>query len=154
MIDLDHIHPMLVHFPLVLLPIAVLLDWFILVKGGDLASRKGLSLVSASAWGLAAVISILVVIFGDIAFDAALGKGFPKPPLEEHEEFGMTTFWIIVGLALVRLLAMWRGISLKGLRGYGFALGGVVMVALLITTAFYGGELVYSLGVNVDAVKP
>jgi uncharacterized membrane protein len=145
---------MLVHFPLALLPIAVLLDWIILVKGGDLASGKGLSLVSASAWGLAAVISILVVIFGDVAFDAALGKGFPKPPLEEHEEFGMTTFWIIAGLAAVRLLAMWRGISLKGLRGYGMGLGGAVMVALLITTAFYGGELVYSLGVNVDAVKP
>jgi uncharacterized membrane protein len=154
MIDLAHIHPMLVHFPLVLLPIAVLLDWVVLLKGGDLASRKGLSLISASAWGLAAAISILVVVFGDVAFDAALDKGFPKPPLEEHEEFGMTTFWIIAGLAVVRLLAMWRGISLRGLRGYGMGVGGVVLVALLITTAFYGGELVYSLGVNVDAVKP
>jgi uncharacterized membrane protein len=49
---------------------------------------------------------------------------------------------------------MWRGISLRGIRGYGMGVGGVVLVALLITTAFYGGELVYSLGVNVDAVKP
>jgi uncharacterized membrane protein len=55
---------------------------------------------------------------------------------------------------LLRILAVWRRYPLQGIIGWISALPGMVGGVLLITTAYYGGELVYHLGVNVAPVLP
>lgn len=154
MIDLAHIHPMLVHFPIVLLMLAAVLDVTVVARGGDLAARHYLARLAAWALGLGAVAAIATALFGDLALDHALDLGFPEAPLEQHGDLGMTTMWVFLGLAAVRLLAIWRHVSLGGWRGRALALASVAGVALLVTTAYFGGELVYQLGVNVASVKP
>jgi uncharacterized membrane protein len=62
--------------------------------------------------------------------------------------------WIFIALAAVRLAALWRRVPLAGWRGRGLALASVAGVCLLLTTAYFGGALVYDLGVNVASVKP
>ena len=154
MLDLALIHPMLVHFPLVLIPLAVVLDWIAVARGADLGKWRGLARLSIVTWGLGAAFAVLAAMFGDLALDAAVGKGFPIAPLDRHETLGYATMWILIGISALRFLFAWRRLPLRGGRGAAIALGGTLAVAVLLTTAFYGGELVYGLGVNVAAVRP
>ena len=52
--------------------------------------------------------------------------------------------------AIVRLVAWWRNASLRGGGAFGLVLVELVGAALVIATAYYGGQLVYDLGVNVN----
>ncbi len=154
MIDIAHIHPMLVHFPIVLFLVAIAIDFVVLINKGDLASKDCLPSVSLSALLLAALAAIAAATFGDIALDKAVELGFDKAALEQHEELGLTTLWILLGLAAWQIFARWRGMRLTASTGWVFFAISLVGVGVLLTAAYYGGELVYSLGVNVTPVRP
>jgi len=154
MIDIAHIHPMLVHFPIVLFLLAVAVDFWLLLKGGDLAAKTCLPTVGMSALLLAALAAIAAASFGDIALDKAVDLGFEKDALEQHEELGLTTLWILLGLSLWQGVARWRGMRLTGGMGWAFFAVSLLGVGSLLTAAYLGGELVYSLGVNVAPVRP
>jgi len=154
MISLEHIHPVLVHFPIVLFLVAVLIDFLVLTKGGDLAATQCLSTTGLYALLLAALAAATAATFGDIALDKAIELGFDKVPLEEHEDLGYTTLSILIGLAVWQLFARWRGIQLNGAHGWLFFVVALAGTGALLTTAWHGGELVYELGVNVTPVHP
>ena len=154
MISLEHIHPMLVHFPVVLLLLAVLIDLIALSKKSDLAARSCLATTGFYALLLAALTAIAAATFGDIALDKAIEIGFDKAPLEEHEELGFTTLWMLLGLACWQLLARWRHMQLRGTTGWLFFAVALAASGVLLTAAYHGGELVYGLGVNVAPVHP
>ncbi len=154
MIDVAHIHPMLVHFPIVLFLLAVAIEFIVLLKKGDLAAKDCLSTAALVALLLAALAAIAAASFGDIALDKAVELGFDKAPLEQHEELGFTTLWILTGLALWQTFARWRGLRLNAVMGWTFFAVSLVGIGVLLTAAYFGGELVYSLGVNVAPVHP
>jgi uncharacterized membrane protein len=154
MIDITHVHPMLVHFPIVLFIVAMVLYFYNQVTHKDITTSKYLVMTAFAALLLATAAAIVAAFFGDIALDAALEKGFAKGPLEEHETIAGITIAIFSILSLTQIIALWKKISLAGTRGWIFL---VVMVAgfgVLTSAAWHGGELVYKYGVNVDAVKP
>ena len=62
MISTALIHPMLVHFPIVLLITAVAMDIFLLLTNKDLANRKCLPLMALSALLLLSSFSLVVLI--------------------------------------------------------------------------------------------
>jgi len=154
MIDLAHIHPMLVHFPIVLLLIVVAVDFVALRRGDDLAGNQTLPSIALVLLVLGTLTAIAASSFGDIAMDEAISKGFLKPPLEEHEELGFATMWIFIGLALLRLIAWRVHFPLTAWRGWVLFAAGVVGAGVLLVTAYHGGHLVYGLGVNVAPVHP
>jgi len=154
MINIAHIHPMLVHFPIVLLLIAVTINFMVLLKKGDLTSKDCLPTSGLIALFLAAIAAIAAATFGDIALEKAVELGFSQTPLEQHETLGLTTLWILIGLTVWQIYARWRGISLKAARGWIFFAIALVGSIVLLTAAYFGGELVYTLGVNVTPVHP
>jgi uncharacterized membrane protein len=154
MIDLAHIHPMLVHFPIVLFLLAVGLLFFVLARGGDLTAQQCLSEAALVTLLLGALSAVVAAIFGDMALDKALGLGFPKSALEEHEDLGFSTMWFFIALSAIYIFAWWRRFSLRRGRGWVMFLAGLAGIALLLVTAYQGGDLVYRLGVNVLPVKP
>jgi uncharacterized membrane protein len=154
MISIALIHPMLVHFPIVLLITACAMDIILLSMKKDLTSRQCLSMVALAALLLGTLAAGLAAIFGDIALDRAISLGFPPGPLETHETFALITIAVFSVHCLLRLLALWRRIPLRGSIGWMSALPGMVGVVLLVFTAYYGGELVYHFGVNVAAALP
>jgi uncharacterized membrane protein len=154
MIDLTHIHPMIVHFPIVLFLLGSGLELLVLARGGDLARRACLSNTALAAMVLAAAGASVAAFFGDIAFDHAVGLGFPQAPLERHADFGYTTMWFIIAYAAIYLLAWWRGFRLARGRGWSWFAVSIAGVALVLTTAYFGGDLVYRIGVNVAHVTP
>ena len=154
MISISLIHPMLVHFPIVFLTVAVAMDIICLSIKKNLADREGLPLISFSALLLGTLSAGIAAIFGDIAFDRAVSLGFSAGPIETHETLALITIAVFSLYCLLRILAFWRRYSLSGLVGWLSALPGMLGVVLLITTAYYGGELVYHFGVNVAPVIP
>lgn len=154
MISISLIHPMLVHFPIVFLTVAVAMDIIGLSIKKNLADREGLPLISLSALLLGTLSAGIAAIFGDMAFDRAVSLGFSAGPIEVHETLALITIAVFSLYCLLRLLAVWRRYSLSGLVGWLSAMLGMLGVVLLITTAYYGGELVYHFGVNVAPVIP
>ena len=148
------IHPMIVHFPIVLFLLLPLVDAYALVGGRDLAERSCVPNVALVTLLLGVLAGVVAMVFGDIAADHAVGAGFPTAPIERHEDFATTTVVCFAVLAAVRLFAYWRGIPLAGWRGWLFLLVTLVGAGLILTTAYFGGHLVYDLGVNVAVVKP
>jgi len=154
MIDINHVHPMLVHFPIVLFMAAVALQFLALIRGGDLAAAECLPRVALGALLIGTAAAALAAVFGDIALEHAVDIGFRKDYLEEHEELGFATLWVFVALSVLHLGARWRHISLTRDKGWTLAVAGLAGVVLMVVAAAHGGELVYELGVNVTPVKP
>jgi uncharacterized membrane protein len=154
MIDLPHVHPMLVHFPIVLFLLGAGLQLLVLGRGGDLAAHQCLANTAIAIIALAALSAIVAAIFGDIALDRALELGFPRAPLERHEDFGFTTMWSFIAYAVLYILAWWRRFSLAAGRGWVWFVVALAGVVLILATSYFGGELVYNVGVNVAPVKP
>lgn len=154
MIDITHIHPMLVHFPIVLFIAAVAIQFILLFKKEDITERKCLQITGATCLTLALLFALVAAFFGDIALEAAVDKGFDKNPLEEHESLAWTTIIIFAVLTVILLAALWKRIKLQGAKGILFVLASVAGILFLINTAYHGGNLVYKEGVNVEVVKP
>jgi uncharacterized membrane protein len=152
MISIAMIHPMLVHFPIVFLISAVVLDLIVLITQKDFGSRQGLPLIAVAALLLGTLSAVAAAIFGDMAADKAIAAGFPAGPIEVHETFAIITICIFGLYSLWRLLVLWRGYSLRGFTSWVSAVPGMIGLVLLIFTAYYGGELVYHFGVNVAPV--
>ena len=149
MITITEIHPMLVHFPIVFWLSAEAIAIAVLLQGGDLSTRQHWPLTAFYALLAGTGFAGLAALFGDIALDHAVAAGFQAAPLETHETFAVITLSIFALHTILRLLAIWRRYHLTGIRGWLAELPGLIGIALLIVTAYLGGELVYRLGVNV-----
>jgi uncharacterized membrane protein len=148
------IHPMIVHFPIVLLLAVPVIDFFALARGGDLAARTCVPNVALVTLILGVLAGVVAIIFGGIAADHAVSLGISEAPIEQHEGFATTTIALFAVLAALRLGARWKKISLASGRGWALFAVALVGAALILVTAYFGGHLVYDLGVNVTTAKP
>lgn len=151
MISITEIHPMLVHFPIVLWLGAEAIAVTVLIRGGDVSARQYWPLTAFYALLAGSLFACLAAFFGDIALDHAVAAGFKAAPIETHEAFAITTLCIFGLHTILRLLAIWRSYPLTRMRGWMAELPGLIGVVLLLITAYLGGNLVYHLGVNVAA---
>lgn len=154
MIDITHVHPMLVHFPIVLFMAVAALQFLVMARGGDLAAAECLPRVALAALLIGTAAAAVAAYFGDVALEHGLKLGFPEAELEEHEALGFATMWSFIALSALHLGARWKRIALTGAKGWIVAVLALAGVILMIVAAAHGGELVYELGVNVDPVKP
>jgi uncharacterized membrane protein len=154
MIDIAHIHPMLVHFPIVFFITATVIFFVIAIRKGDIAAKNCLPLTGAGVLVAGLLIGYLTAFFGDIALDAAVAKGFAIHPLDRHEGMAAVTLTVFSLLAVVLLAAFWKNVPLDSRRASYFTAAAVVGLVLLIVTAYFGGDLVYRIGVNVDSAVP
>ncbi len=154
MIDIAHVHPMLVHFPIVLYLLAIGLQFLVLLRNGDLAANACLANSAFVALLLAGASAVVAAFFGDKALDHAISLGFPSAPLETHATFGISTMAFMLIMSAVHIAARWSHWTFSGMRGYLMLIVGAVGVVLLMITAYHGGNLVYQIGVNVHSVTP
>jgi len=148
MINIAHIHPMLVHFPLALLPVALGAQLFALVKGQGLFGRSCLSSTGLTLMVVAAAGAIIAAVFGDMALDQAVASGVPMSTLETHEELGQASA-ILLSILAVAEVWFYRKDATGTALNLGLWLAGVTILVVLLTTAWFGGRLVYESGVNV-----
>lgn len=138
---------------IVLLLVTLSINCYLLVRKKDLASKEFLPTLSYIALFLALFFGAIAAIFGDVALDKAVELGFNSNRLESHQELAQIT------LLMMFLLAVWQGVYRWNNKTFNVATNWsylaicIATSAALLITAYLGGELVYSYGVNVKNVS-
>lgn len=147
--DVQHIHPILVHFPIVLIYTLVVIDLIAVASSNALTMRSGVGTISSFVALAAGLFAVSTWFFGGVALDYAEATGFRSEIAEMHESLGAISAIAFLSWGLFRL-ALW--VRNRELGTVAFAIPAIeIMGAVLVTvTAYYGGQLVYDLGVNVS----
>jgi uncharacterized membrane protein len=151
MMTIAHIHPMLVHFPIVFFLSLAILDTVATMRGVSVTGRGAIGNVSTGLALLAGLFAIVTYVFGDMALEFAEAGGFHSDIAEVHEGLGEATGAAFAIWAIVRVVAWWRNAHWRGGGAALLTLVELLGAVIVVTTAYYGGELVYNLGVNVAA---
>ncbi len=150
MFDLP-LHPIVVHFPIVLgalLPLLAILLWWAIIKWQWTPKVWALVGAVALAYSLSAVTAVQL---GE-ADEEKVEKIVSEKVIEEHEEAGELIPWIAGALFLISL----GGLTVKYSKQARLALIvlSLVAVAPLINAGHTGGTLVYIHGASVAHLSP
>ncbi|TGS13844.1 DUF2231 domain-containing protein [Mesorhizobium sp. M2E.F.Ca.ET.209.01.1.1] len=146
--EIQHIHPMLVHFPIVLMYVLVIVDLAALANRNAVTTRSGIGTISTFAAVGAGLFAVCTWYFGGMALDHAEAAGFSSEIAEIHEGLGGISALTFLGWGLLRLVLWVRNRELSTLAPAIPAIE-IAGAALVTVTGYYGGQLVYDLGVNV-----
>jgi uncharacterized membrane protein len=146
---IQHIHPILVHFPIVFFLTLAALDAVAAARGRVMTGRGALGSVSSGLAALAGGFAIVTYIFGGFALDVAESGGFHSDIAETHEGLGEFTAIAFAVWAAIRVFLWWRDVRLNRAASALIPLVEIAGAVLVVVTAYYGGQLVYDLGVNV-----
>lgn len=149
MIPIQHIHPMLVHFPIVFAICLAVFDAIAVTAGYTVTGRTVAGNIATVVATLAGAFAILAMAFGDMALEFAESTGFSSEIAEIHESMGQITAGVLAVWGLLRIFLWWRDRQLSGTAAFAAPVVSIICVALVAATAFYGGQLVFDLGVNV-----
>jgi uncharacterized membrane protein len=136
----NHIHPIVVHFPIVLIIVALIYDIVSTIRSKAIIPSRGIWLwlaAAASAWA--------AVITGP-EDDARGNTTF----LDIHSTLADFTAWVATLLVVFRLLMYWKNNKpfIKGLLAV-YLIFSLLSCVLVLATGYYGGKMVYTDGVGV-----
>ncbi len=152
---LPNLHPALVHFPLALVPAALLFDLLLLFA----PRRSWLDRAATALWCLAAGGAFAAVRAGEAA-RASLAPLAPevRSLLREHDRLGTNSLWALAAIAGVRGLLTWRDLRIdvvpRDFLRFVLLAAGAGSLVLLASTADHGGRLVYQHAVAVTPQAP
>jgi len=106
MLDLVHLHPMVVHFPIALLIVGFLFELIYLITRNEFYSKAGFYLLVLGALG-----TFAAFLSGNLAEERIMETEALERVLETHEEAGAGTFCPQYSLRGSYSL-LWRRISL------------------------------------------
>lgn len=149
---IEIIHPMLVHFPIVLVITALAFDLYGILRPSRSAASIPAFEIASILLIAGAMAAIVTAFFGDSAFDVALGRGFTDAQLETHQTLGIVTAIVLPILAVARAWIWWRKYNRQKTGAVVAVMLTLIAMIMVVTTAFFGGRLVYDLGVNVRPV--
>lgn len=148
---LEQFHPMFVHFPIVLILGLALFDLVLLARRVEIGAESGAANLSTGLAVLGGLSAIVAFIFGDMAFDVAVQAGQSVEQLDLHQELGTMTAIAVAIWGAVRGLGRWRRVTLMVRRMALVAAVECGLALLVVATAYFGGRLVYDLGIGVSA---
>ncbi len=149
MIPIQQIHPLAVHFPIVFFMSLAGLDLYARLKNVPLDGRGAISNLSAGLALLAGVSAIIAFLFGDMAMEMAEAAGASESQTGLHEMLGSVTGIVLAIWGAIRVFAWYRKIALNQAKTLAIVVIELLLAVLIITTAYYGGQLVYDYGINV-----
>ncbi|MGB8315307.1 MAG: DUF2231 domain-containing protein [Aestuariivirga sp.] len=152
MIPVQHIHPMLVHFPIVIIFALAAFDMLATMRGQSVTGRTTAGNISTSLAAFAAVFAGATYFFGGLALDVAESTGFHSNVAEIHEGLGEMVAIATSVYAVLRVGLWLRDVRISSMASFVFPATAVAGSVLVAVTAYYGGQLVYDLGVNVAKV--
>jgi len=142
-VAIEKIHPMIVHFPIALLITSLFFDFLMLVTKKEGFERTAFHLLTLGVLG-----SLAAIVFGILAEDAAGNRPGIHDIIETHELLAVSTAGLFVIILIVRYIFMKKD-NFQAIRPY-YLIVATIGVALLLTTAYYGGQLVYEYGAAVN----
>lgn len=152
MVPVQHIHPMLVHFPIVLILFLAAFDVVATFRGHTVTGRTVAGNISTGLAVLTGLFAIATYVFGGMALTFAEAGGFHSDVAEIHEKLGEVVAIVTSIYALLRAGLWIKDYRIKGIASFAFPIIGLAGSVLVAATAYFGGQLVYELGVNVAKV--
>lgn len=144
---IPNIHPLVVHFPIALLVIAVLFDlsrlWF---KKQEWLHNTVLALYSTGTVGL-----IAAFLSGRQAVNTVSVLGDAIPVVTSHEDWALYTLIFFTLFTLVRLWSWWKELE-KGWIRPALIIPALIGIGMLWFTGELGSQLVYKHGVGVSEI--
>lgn len=144
MFDVTHLHPMIVHFPIALLIVALVADLGGVLLKREFFSKMGLLLLTLGTAGV-----IAAYFSGDFAADGLTEAGPLKMAIENHEDAALVTVWLMALTTIVRL-ALVVSRKYTGMIRWIPVMLFLVGVASMVRTGYYGGELVFKHAAGVQ----
>ena len=147
-----NIHPMIVHFPIVLLIGAVFFDLLhVFLKRYDWLNKSALALYLL---GTAAI--VITFFTGRVAADGLDIPAKVIPAVNDHADWAEITLWFFIIYSVVRLaLGYWFKSSVSGLKNVVvslFVLISLPGIYLLYETADHGAQLVFGYGLGTGNI--
>ena len=142
-----NIHPLVIHFPIVLLMTAAVVDLV------DVAFERSpwLKAATTTLYVVAAISLIVAFVTGREAGASVLVPGMAYPVLTAHRQWALVTMIYGIVVAALRLTVL-RGEGGRSRRRRVALLGiGLVAVFLIQQTAERGARLVYEYGTGIIA---
>ena len=142
-----HIHPIFVHFTVALFVVASLC----LLSTQWISDKKIHSVVHTAGLvnlAIGAVITLITVITGWIAYHTLYLEGEAAQALHQHMIWAMVTMAAYLFITLMMISRIPYGLTLPKWLYPAI----VAALGILSITAFKGGELVFHYGMSVDAV--
>jgi uncharacterized membrane protein len=133
---MEHIHPMVVHFPIALLFTSLFLDLLGLLTKKDSFESSAYQLLLLGVLGGVAAIG-----FGILAEEFVVKSSIVNEAIETHETFAIATVVLFTFLLAARYFFD-RKENFKTIRSY-YLITAFLGIVLLAATAYYGGQLVY-----------
>lgn len=144
-----NIHPIVVHFPIALLAVAVLIDLIRLTK----REHAGLNLSVQILYGLGTLGLIFAFLSGREATETVEVAGQAFSVLATHENWALATMIFFIAFFGLRFAAYWYQLDTHKSTSVASVVLGLVGIGLVTITGDRGGELVFSHGVGVAAIE-
>ncbi len=135
---LQEVHPALVHFPIVLLPVSIGADLL-----GRASGNESLMELGRRTMPFAVASGLLAGVAGLMAQSEVDGDDSAMDVLKTHRTLNLGLVAASAGMAAVR--------ARNEKPGLGYLLGGLAAVAVLGYSAYLGGKMVYTDGLGVEA---
>ena len=140
-----NLHPLLVHFPIVLVIMAAAAD----VLAAFFRRSGGLHFAASSAYTVGAVAAVAAYWTGRDAAATVLVPGMAHGAVDDHRMWALVTTWYLVALVASRLLSELAGVARVQRYRVLFIVLGMAGMILVQQTAERGARLVYEHGVGV-----
>ena len=147
-----NLHPMVVHFPIAILGIAIFFDFvsFFLSREKKWWSEEA----TAFLYGVGAVAAIVVYYTGTLAADSVMLPAEAQSVLTEHADLAWITVWFYGFYAILRIAATWWASEKHRMKFHvGFFLISLIGMYFLYQTGDHGAEMVFKHGVGVQAAE-
>ena len=139
------VHPLIVHFPIALLFIAVLADFLSLVSNKQVWLHRAAS----GLYALGALSALVSLFTGRDAAESVFLAASANALLTDHANWAEWTVWFYGVYALARLVVEWRQLDkFKAVQMLFFFVGAAGLL-LVKETGEHGAQLVYQHGVGV-----
>jgi uncharacterized membrane protein len=143
---METIHPIIIHFPIVFYII-----YFVLDVAGVLTGKESMTKPALAFLFLAILFSLAAVLTGNIEAqkinEVSIQNSGLQKAINNHELFSSLFVWLCASLFFYRFYTIKKNKNLlyNKLIILFFSIIGFV---LIVTTAYYGGQLVYEFGVG------
>lgn len=147
-----NLHPMVVHFPIAILTIAIFFDFisFFLSRKKKWWTEEA----TVCLYGVGAVAAIIVYYTGTLAADSVMLPAAAQSVLTEHADWAWITIWFYGIYALLRIAATWWTSETHRLKFHlGFFLVSLVGLYFLFQTGDHGAQMVFKHGVGVQTAE-
>lgn len=139
-----NIHPMIIHFPIVLWLVAVLADLVWLFQ-----TKSWLRNMTITLYVLGSIGALAAYLSGDQAMDIVSVPMQGEVTAGNHSDWGHYTLYFFSAYAIIRLFLFWKQWDKKKWLAVVLFVLGALGMGMVAKTADLGGKLVYKYGVGI-----